>query len=248
MSDATLPDTRPALPLDLDKARSAAAAALAELTERQRAWVVSYSQHGNANRATREAGYSETSTTDLTRRLRANPKVGAAIRALAQLRGLEASYTPDQLRRLLERALDVSPETFLVRNDAGELVGVRDLDSLSPAERLRVKALRATVRKSVQGNRAHLVKIDVELTPTLEVLDRLARMQGLYGGEGVSVNVAALGPTAIGPAPMDPLWAEVLDALLDDAELRSYFAASSDEERRAILRPAVERLRRGVLA
>jgi len=242
MSETAI-DTRPALPLDLDKARSVAAAALAELTERQSAWVVSFSHHGNAARATREAGYSETSTTDLTRRLRANPRVSMAIRALANLRGLEASYGPDQLRQLLETALDVSPETFLIRNDAGELVGVRDLDSLSPAERIRVKALRATVRKSAKGQRAHLVKIDVELTPVLDVLDRLARMQGLYGGEGVSVNVAALGPTAIGPAPLDPLWAEVLDALLDDAELRDYFAASNDEERRAILQPAVARLR-----
>jgi hypothetical protein len=222
--------------------RARAESELSALTEQQRRYVMAFCEHGNSVRAAKEAGYKESSAKDIARRLRANPVIRAAIAALARARGAEVAYGPDELRRLLETALDVSPEIFMVRNEAGDLVGVRDLDSLSPGERMRVRSLTAKVRKSAQGNRAHLVNLEVELVNPLEIIDRLAKLQQLYSSESVAANVAALGQTTVAPS-FDPLWAEVLDALLSESELQDYFAANSDEERWSVLRPAVDRLR-----
>lgn len=237
-----LPVIRDTLPSDVAELRRVAAERLAALTEQQRAFAVALATHGSATRAAREAGYSEASAKDLARRLKRHPAVTAAVRALAQLRGAEASYGPDELRRLLEGALDVSPEAFLVRNEAGDLVGVRDFDSLSPSERLRVKRLDARIRKSAQGNRAHVVSVDVELVSGLEIVDRLARLGGYYA-DAALVNVNTLGPAVIAPPPpLDPVLAEVADALLDDDELRE-FVSGDDATRRRLLLDAAARVR-----
>lgn len=234
---STLPVVRDVLPVDPADLRRVAAERLAALTEQQRAFAVALATHGNATQATREAGYSESSAKDLARRLKRHPAVNAAVRALAQLRGAESTYGPDELRRLLEGALDVSPEAFLVRNEAGDLIGVRDLDSLSPSERLRVKRLGARVRKSAQGNRAHVVTCDVELVSPLEIVDRLARLGGYYSDSAL-VNVNALGPAVIAASPIDPLVAELADALLDDAELGEFVRADDATKRRLMLQAA----------
>lgn len=237
---ATL-DTRPALPQDVGALRKVASEALGQLTEQQRAYVLAFMQHGNATRAAREAGYSERFAPDLARRLKAHAGVQAAVRALAALRGAEASYGPDELRQLLCAALDVSPEAYLVRNESGDLIGVRDMDSLSTAERIRLKRMEARVRKSAKGQRAAIVSCEIELHSPVEVIDRIARLGGMYAGEGVSVNVNAL-MAQVAPPPLDPMLGEVLDVLCTDAELAEW-ASGDDETRRRVLRGAVDRAR-----
>lgn len=240
----SLPMVRDTLPGDVESLRRIAAERLAALTEQQRAFAVALATHGNASQAVREAGYSEASAKDLARRLKRHPAVTAAVRALAQLRGAEASYGPDELRRLLEGALEMSPETLLVRNSEGDLIGVRSLDELSPAERLRVRKLEARVRKSAQGRRSHLVSVEVELVNPLEIVDRLAKLGGYYASDGPLVSIDALGPTAImAPLPIDPLVAELADALLDDADLRE-FVAGDDTVKRRLMVDAAKRVRR----
>lgn len=241
MTAPTLPVVRDVLPVDLAELRRVAAERLAALTDQQRAFAAAHAQHGNATQAAREAGYSEASAKDLARRLKRHPGINAAVRALAQLRGSEVTYGPDELRRLFEGALDVSPEAFLVRNEAGDLIGVRDFDALSPSERLRVKRLEARVRKSAQGNRAHVVVCDVELVNPLELVDRVAKLGGYYADSAL-VNVNTLGPAVIAASSIDPLVAELADVLLDDADLAE-FVRGDDAGKRRLMLAAAQRIR-----
>lgn len=235
-------DTRPALPpaADVDALRKRAAEALAALTEQQRAYAVAYTRHGNSAQAARDAGYSEKSAADLARRLRAHAGVQEAVRALAALRGAEATYSADDLRALLAAALDFDPETLFIRNAEGQPIGLRSLDSLSAAERLRVKKLDVRMRVSAKGERASFRNLEVELVDPLGIVDRLARLGAYYADSAaVSINLGQLAPP---PPPMDPILAELADAVLTDEELR-HFVTAGEDDRRALLRSAIARLR-----
>lgn len=240
-------DIRPALPpaADVEKLRERAATALAALgSDQMREFVARYVAHGNARRAAEEAGYAHPE--DFSRRLRAKPEVAEAIRAVASLRGAESSHTPEDLRALLSAALDFDPECLYVRNSEGHPVGLRELSSLSAAERLRVKSLNVRMRRSAQGNRASFINLEVDLVNPLEIIDRIAKLAGYYASDGPTINLATLGTSIVATTKAldgGALWAEVLDALLSDEELAAYFATEDEHDRRAILRPAVARLR-----
>ncbi len=138
----------------------------------------------------------------------------------------------------------MNAESFLVRNSNGDVIGLRDQSLLSMPERARLKKIEAKIRRSVRGERAHLVKLTVELTPLLEVFDRLARLNAWYGNDepAFAVNVLATGETAISTNSFDPLLAEVFDLVLDDDELLKFFEGT-DDEKRQLLRAGLERLR-----
>ena len=231
----SVPDVRPALPpaADVAKLRERAAAALAALdNDQRRVFVVRYVATGNARRAAEDAGYAHPE--DLARRLKARPDVAEAIRAVAALRGAEATYSPEDLRALLSAALDFDPECLYVRNAEGHPVGLRELSSLSPAERLRVKSLNVKMRRSAKGERAHFVSLEVELVNPLEIIDRLAKLGGYYSDSPL-VNIATLGPAVIAAPPIDPLVAELADALLSDTELAEFVRGDDATKRRLML-------------
>jgi len=247
MSDLpAVPAVSHRLPSDPDELRRIAAERLALLTPKQAAFAAAYARHGEKRRAAVSAGYSEASASKMAAQLQHHEGVASAVRALVALRSAEATLNVGEAQQLLEAMIDVSAEDFLLRNANGDLIGVRDQSLLSAPERARLKKLEAKVRRSASGRRAHLVDVRVELISALEVFDRLAKLNSWYGDEmPFAVNVLAQGETTIsaGQPPLDAMWAEVLDALLSDEELRAYFKCETDDERRAILRPAVDRLK-----
>lgn len=230
------------LPRDREELRTLATQRLASLTAKQREFAISYAQNGAPTRAARDAGYAEPS--DSARKLRRNKDVMAAVQVLAALRSSDATLNIGEAQQLLEAMIEVNAESFLIRNSNGDVVGVRDQSLLSMPERARLKKIEAKVRRSARGERAHLVNLTVELTPLLEVFDRLAKLQGWYGNDepAFAVNVVATGETEIKTGGFDPLLAEICDLVLDDAELLKFFEVT-DDEKRQLLRKGLERLK-----
>lgn len=237
-----VPQVTDKLPTEPERLREIAAERLAALTPKQREWAVAFARGGSVREAALAAGYSEHSAQDLGQRLGKHPDVMSAVHALTALRGAEATFEADDVCRLLEQALSVTAEDLVIRNSTGQAIGLRE--NLSPAEHLRVKRIQARVRRSAKGERSHIVSLDIELHSPLDIIDRLAKLRGWAPDSPFAVNIATLGEAHVSaPPPIDPLLAELADAVLSNAELRR-FVAAEDAEKRELLRSAIERLRR----
>jgi len=151
--------------------------ALAALTEPQQRVVQAYLKLGHRRAAVAAAGYARTSY-EATRLWR-NPSVLAAIEAGVALRSADAKpITKEALIQRLEAMLEVRREDLLLFNEDGKPIGVKDLASLPAATQAAIKTLRAKVRRSARGERAHIVDLELELVDPLRVAELLARVHG----------------------------------------------------------------------
>jgi hypothetical protein len=241
-NDNLVPVVMDRLPHDHDKLKAIAQERLEKLNSRQREFAIEYARSGAPAASARFAGYADGS--DTARKLRRNPKIMAAVHALAALRSSEGTLNVTEATSLLESMIEVNAESFLVRNQNGDVIGIKDMNLLSMAERSRLKKIQAKIRRSARGERSHIVNLSVELTPLLEVFDRLAKLNGWYGNDepAFAVNVLATGETTIDTNQFDPLLGEICDLVLDDAELLEFFNGT-DDEKRQLLRTGLERLK-----
>lgn len=151
--------------------------ALAQLTPKQRAFVEGYLQCGHWRDAAEAAGFDRVGQ-ELTR-LRRNPRVQAAIEAGAKLRSADAApITKEEMLHLLTAMFFATQEDFLIRNASGDPIGVREPASMSRGQRAAFRKLQGKVRRSVTGERAHVVDLIVETVDPVRVAELICAIQG----------------------------------------------------------------------
>lgn len=162
--------------LDDPTAQAAADAALSKLEERERMFVTEFLSCGNAREAAEAAGF-QGDVARAARRLRGRATVREAIAKCLAAREAAASVSHEGACALLEAALRVRVSDLLIYSDDGAPIGLRDRATLSAAEELRIEKYESKTHKSAKGLRGGMVWVRVELTPALEILDRLARLR-----------------------------------------------------------------------
>lgn len=185
---STLPSKRTAaedrIAAEVETAQAEYDRALSCLSPKQVAFVEAYLGPGGGPggghwRDAAEAAGFERIGQEL-QRLRRNPKVLAAIDAGARLRSADAPpINKERLLQLLTGMLYATEEDFLIRNASGDPIGVRELASMPPGKRAAFKSLRAKVRRSAKGERAHVTDLAIEVVDPIRTAELIARILGI---------------------------------------------------------------------
>lgn len=223
--------------------------ALSALVPSQRAYVEALLESGDVKAALAEAGIT---AKDGPRRMRTNPRVQAAIATGRALREYGPAIERHDLESMLEGMLRTRLEDLLVLSDKGIPLDARDWNVLPLSSQKAVKKLRATVERTKLGAHAKLVRIELETYSPLEIMSLLAKLRGWAQPDGPTVNIDLQAEWARIHAPAagaDPNAAptetveQIADAILDDAQLSTFFKLEAGE-RLAYLGRAAAELRR----
>jgi hypothetical protein len=186
---------------ELDARRVDHELALGALTEQQQRAVAAFLVLGNRRAAVEAAGYTRVSH-EVTRLWR-NPHFLRAIETGVALRSADAKpITKGDLIARLEAMLSVRREDLLEFNEAGVPVGVKDLTSLPAATQAAVRTLRAKVRRSATGERAHCLDVELELVDPLRIIELLCQVHGWIkrGPQAVAIAQTANLRSPVGTA------------------------------------------------
>ncbi len=206
--------------------------ALDALEPRERAWVEHFSVSGNGREAAEAAGYRDPAHESL--RVKRRPAVKRALLAVLRARTSSTEFSREDAIRFLRAMLNVRLADFGETNEHGVLVGLRDLEALPVEVQARVKSMSARVHRSAKGERAHYVNLEVALHSPLDILDRLARLEGwVDDSPTVRIALAAIQDPNSAPAGMEGwrLVHELADEIFDDAQLSKYLEAHASGDR-----------------
>lgn len=237
----------PDLPVPVDEQRMALqrqyTEALSVLTEQQAKYVANLLASGDPRAAAQEAGFG--SVKDAVRRLRSNALVRRAVELGRQLREQESPLPRDGMIKLLEQMLAVRLEDLLVLSPQGIPIDAKDWSALPLAAHRAVKRISATTDRTALGDRAKLVRINVEMWNPVEHMRLLAQLRGDIQPDGPAVNIdiGQGSDVAIGaPGRLPRLVEEILEALWPDDGDLARVLAMGDEERLAAVRRRIAEL------
>ncbi len=234
-------------PVKVDPKRAAAerahSDAIGRLADTQRRYVESLLVSGDPKAAAAEAGLTGNSA---LARMRANPRVAAAIKTGRALRAADAALQREDVESLLEQMAQTRLEDLLVLNDKGVPIDARDWRTLPTGMQRAVKHMRCTTERTKLGAHAKLVRIDVELWNPHETLKQLAQLRGWAAPDGPTIDLNLYGQGAVvnASAGGGKIAEELADAVLTDAELAQWDALADERAKLAYIRDKAQSLRR----
>lgn len=217
--------------------------AIGRLTDQQRRYVEALLESGDPKAALAEAGIV---ARDGLRRMNANPRVAAAIKAGRALRAADAAMQREDVESMLEQMAQTRLEDLLVLNDKGVPIDARDWRTLPTGMQRAVKRMRCTTERTKLGTHAKLVRIEVELWNPHETLKQLAQLRGWAAPDGPTIDLNLYGQGAVvnASAGGGKIHEEIADAVLTDAELAEWDALPDERAKLAFIREKAMALRR----